>query len=284
VSDIEAKFEDVRECLPYVEIAYNRAEHSTTKVSPFQVVYGFNPRAPIDLLPLTTTERVHTDANERADFILKLHASTKENIERMTEKYRLVGSQGRKEVKLEPGDLVWLHLRNDRFSDLRKSKLMPRVAGPYKILEKINDNAYKLELPPEFGISPTFNILDLKPYLGEEDELESRTTPLQEGEDDEDITLMDTNNTQVDIQGPITRARARQLNLQVISFLHNYSCAFESSMLPNNLIVLRNEGDDQQRHGKDLGGVEDQRGRPDQDGSPNQFDIVSVSDSRNSPY
>jgi hypothetical protein len=63
---------------------------------------------------------------------------------------------------------------------------------------------------------------------------------------DEDITPMDTNNTpQVDIQGPITHARARQLNLQVISFLRNYSCAFESSMLPNDLIVLRNEGDDQ---------------------------------------
>jgi hypothetical protein len=74
------------------------------------------------------------------------------------------------------------------------------VVGPFKILEKINDNAYKLELSPEFGISPTFNISDLKPYLGEEDELESRTTPLQEGEDDEDITSMDTNNTQLTTQ------------------------------------------------------------------------------------
>jgi hypothetical protein len=95
---------------------------------------------------------------------------------------------------------------------------------------------------------------------------------------------MDTNNTpQVDIQGPITRARARQLNLQVISFLCNYSCAFESSVLPNDLIVHRNEGEDQQGHGKNLGGVEDQRGRPDQDGTPNRFDFISVSDSRNSP-
>jgi hypothetical protein len=74
---------------------------------------------------------------------------------------------------------VWVHLRKDRFPDLRKSKLMPRAARSFKVLEKINDNAYKLELPPEFGVSPTFNILDLNPYLGEEDELESRMTPIQ---------------------------------------------------------------------------------------------------------
>ena len=35
-------------------------------------MYGFNPRAPIDLLPLSTTEQVHSDAKECADFILKL--------------------------------------------------------------------------------------------------------------------------------------------------------------------------------------------------------------------
>ena len=59
----------------------------------------------------------------------------------------------------------------------------------------------------------------------------------------EDITPMDTNDTpQDDIQGPITRARARQLNLQVSSFLSNYSCDFENSLLPNYLIVLRNKG------------------------------------------
>jgi hypothetical protein len=81
-------------------------------------------------------------------------------------------------------------LRKERFPDLRKSKLTPRADGPFKIIEKINDNAYKLELPPEFGVSPTFNISDLRPYLGEEDALELRTTSIQEGEDDEDITLL----------------------------------------------------------------------------------------------
>jgi hypothetical protein len=48
---------------------------------------------------------------------------------------------------LEVGDLVWLHLRKDRLPELRKSTLMPRGAGPYKILEKINDNAYSLRFP-----------------------------------------------------------------------------------------------------------------------------------------
>jgi hypothetical protein len=78
------------ECLPYLEFAYNRATHSTTKVSPFQVVYGFNPRAPIDILPLPASERIHNDAKEPADFILQMHETTKHNIEKMNKKYRLL--------------------------------------------------------------------------------------------------------------------------------------------------------------------------------------------------
>jgi hypothetical protein len=260
------------ECLPHVEFAYNRATHSTTKVSPFQVVYGFTPRAPIDILPLPTSERVHHDATERAEFILKMHETTKNNIEKMNEKYKVAGSKGRKEVKLDVGDLVWLHLRKDRFPDLRKSKLMPRADGPFKIIEKINDNAYKLELPPDFGVSPTFNIADLKPYLGEEDELESRTTPVQEGEDDEDITPLDTNDTPpLDIQGAITRARARQLNLEVSSFLSKALYVnVENSILPNDYILLRNKGEDQEGDGEGLRDGGDQQRRPNQVRGPSE--------------
>jgi translation initiation factor IF-1 len=87
--------------------------HSITKLSPFQVVYGFNPPAPIDLLPLPPSETTCFDASQRSDFILKMHETTKLNIEKMNEKYRIVSSKGRKEVKLESGDLVWLHLRKE---------------------------------------------------------------------------------------------------------------------------------------------------------------------------
>jgi hypothetical protein len=128
-----------------------------------------------------------------------MHETTKLNIEKMNEKYRIPASKGRKEVKLKPGDLVWPHLRKER-----KSKLMSRAASPFKILAKINDNAYRLELPPKFGVSPSFNISDLRPYLAEDDEMPSRMTQMQEGEDDEDINTLATIIPSVDIVGPIT--------------------------------------------------------------------------------
>jgi hypothetical protein len=176
-----------------------------------------------------------------------MHETTKENIERMNAKYKISGDKGRKQLDFEPGDLVWLHLRKEQLPDLRKSKLIPRVVGPFKVLEKINENAYKLDLPRDFGVSPTFNIADLKPYLGEEDELASRTTQMQEGEDDVDINTSDTSTpTHNQISGLITRARARQLNNHVSSFL-----AFYSSYLDNgnvySVLLLRNDGQERNR-------------------------------------
>jgi hypothetical protein len=81
---------------------------------------------------------------------------------------------------------------------------MSHAAGPFKNFAMINDNAYKLELPPEFGVSPSFNISDLRPYMGEEDEMPSRMTSMQEEEDDEDINSLATIIPSVEILGPIT--------------------------------------------------------------------------------
>jgi hypothetical protein len=76
--------------------------------------------------------------------------------------------------------MVWLHLRKDRFPTLRHSKLMPRAVGPFKVLTKINDSVCILDLPVKFGVSTSFNVAYLKPYLGEDEELPSRTTLVQE--------------------------------------------------------------------------------------------------------
>jgi hypothetical protein len=204
-------------------------------------------------MPLPTSEKLNFDAKQHAELMLKLHETTNENIERMNSMHKLAGDKGRKQLIFEPGELVWLHLRKDRFPALRKSKLMPRADGPFKMLERINDNAYKLELPVDFGVSPTFNIADLKPYLGEDDEHESRTTQVQEGEDDQDIATNDistptpvsTSTTPLD---PFTRTRARRLTLQVSSLL-----SLGSSYLDNGdtytLIFLRNNALDQKGRG-----------------------------------
>src|SRR6266498_501342 len=86
------------ECLPHIEFAYNRSVHSTTKMCPFEIVYGFVPRAPIDLLPITSSERVNYDAKQHAELIMKVYETTKENIERTNASYKLAGSKGRKHL------------------------------------------------------------------------------------------------------------------------------------------------------------------------------------------
>jgi hypothetical protein len=166
------------ESLPHVEFAYNRAVHSTTKFCPFEIVYGFKPTAPIDLLPLPMQERVNFDASKRAEFVKKLHDQAKANIEKMTKLYEKHANKGRKKMLFEPGDLVWVHLRKDRFPEQRKSKLQPRADGPFKVLRKINDNAYEIDLPSTYGVSTSFNVSDLSPFFGLE---ESRTTLFEGG-------------------------------------------------------------------------------------------------------
>ena len=121
------------------------------------------------------------EASKRADFVKKIHEKTKEAIEKKG-KYNVARvNKKRKEVIFQPGDMVWVHFRKDKFPVQRKSKLMPRGDGPFKVLAKINDNAYKIDLPTtKFGVSNTFNVADLTPYAGEDLDA-SRSTPFQGG-------------------------------------------------------------------------------------------------------
>jgi hypothetical protein len=62
------------ESLPYVQLSYNRALHSSTDDNPFQLGLGFQPLGPIDVaLPLavssTDSSPVPTEANKATRFI-----------------------------------------------------------------------------------------------------------------------------------------------------------------------------------------------------------------------
>ncbi|KAK1603858.1 hypothetical protein QYE76_027531 [Lolium multiflorum] len=81
----------------------------------------------------------------------------------------LMGHFGREKTLLMLADhFYWPKMRRD-VDRFWKSKLLPRGAGPYKVLAKINDNAYSIDLPvDEFGVSNSFNVADLTPYDGED--------------------------------------------------------------------------------------------------------------------
>src|SRR3989442_13245218 len=58
----------------------------------------------------------------------------------------------------------WVHFRKERFPLQRKNKLQPRGDGPFQVVEKINNNAYKIDLPGEYNVSSTFNVSDLSEF------------------------------------------------------------------------------------------------------------------------
>ena len=71
---------------------------------------------------------------------------------------------------------------------------------------------------------------------------------MQEGEDDEDINTSDTSTPTPPPLGPITRARARQLNHQLSSFLTSCPLYLYNGNA-RTLVLLRNDGEDQKGSG-----------------------------------
>ncbi|GKD59212.1 RNA-directed DNA polymerase [Tanacetum coccineum] len=146
--------------LPQAEFAYNRSVNCTTCKSLFEVVYGQNLITPLDLVPVPEVGRFSEEGADQSKQIKELHRS---------------------------GDLVWIHLRKEHFLAGRFRKLKPRGDGPFRVLKKINDNAYKIELPGHYNVSATFNVADLSPYKEDSnDEPDSGSSLFQDGEDDAD--------------------------------------------------------------------------------------------------
>jgi len=64
---------------------------------------------------------------------------------------------------------------------------LTRQFPAFRSTGRIN-NAYQIDLPEEYGVHTTFNVMDLTPFAGSEDEeveaCDLKTNPLQEGGDD----------------------------------------------------------------------------------------------------
>ncbi|RDX96808.1 hypothetical protein CR513_20493, partial [Mucuna pruriens] len=120
----------------------------------------------------------------------------------------------------QEGYLVWVHWRKEGFPHLRRSKLLPRGNGSFKILKKINDNAYQVDMPKEFEGSTTFNVIDLTPcdlgVEGEDDAPNLRINSFQEGENDAYMEKATPT-----LERPITRGRLRRIQEEVQHQLTN---------------------------------------------------------------
>ncbi|VFQ61163.1 unnamed protein product [Cuscuta campestris] len=92
-----------------------------------------------------------------------IHEQVRSKIEESNNRYKARVDKHRRQVLFDVGDFVWVVLTKDRFLVGEYDKLKERKIRPCEIVQKINDNAYKLRLPGHLRTSDVFNVKNLTP-------------------------------------------------------------------------------------------------------------------------
>ncbi|RVW13442.1 Transposon Tf2-2 polyprotein [Vitis vinifera] len=157
--------------LPLAEWWYNTNIHASTKLSPFESVYGYPPPKLIPYTPGTTQLQEVENTLKTRDEIIRI---LRTNLQLAQDRMKKFADIKRTARSFNIGDLVYLRLQPYKQQSVvqrRNLKLSPRFYGPYRVLEKIGTVAYRLELPPEAKIHPVFHVSCLKEKLGERHQL-----------------------------------------------------------------------------------------------------------------
>ena len=153
------------EYLPLCEFAYNNSYHSSIGMAPFEALYGRRCRTPV----------CWEEVGVRSFHGPTIVGETSDKIKLIQERLKVARSRQksyadtrRRDLQFKEGDKVFLKGSPTR-GTLRfgqKGKLARRYIGPYEILSKIGDVAYRLALPPELsGVHNVFHVSMLKKYV-----------------------------------------------------------------------------------------------------------------------
>uniref|UniRef100_A0A1U7YRA6 Uncharacterized protein LOC104247112 n=2 Tax=Nicotiana sylvestris TaxID=4096 RepID=A0A1U7YRA6_NICSY len=134
--------------LPLIEFAYNNSYHSSIKMAPYEALYGRRCRSPVGWFEVGETELYGPDLIHQAIEKVKV---IQERLRTAQSRQKSYSDVRRRDLEFEVGD--WVFLRISPMKGImrfgKKGKLSPRYIGPYKILRRIGQVAYELELPSE---------------------------------------------------------------------------------------------------------------------------------------
>ena len=154
---------DWSELLHFAEMAMNNAVNSSTKRSPFEINLGYHPN--FDFLVDESVRNQQVPAtNVFMEKLRSIWITTIGNLKQAANKMKENTNHLRREHDFKVGDLVLLdteHLRRTRPS----KKLDFKRVGPFKIIEKINDNAFRLKLPDGSRLHDVINVSKLFPFV-----------------------------------------------------------------------------------------------------------------------
>ena len=149
------------------EYCYNTTYHMSIKMSPFKALYGYEATT---FGSLTIMESKVPSAQELIQRNIDIIKELRDNLHIAQNQQKLYADKNRVERSFQEGDLVYLRLQPYKQSSIKKNgteKLKPRFYGPYKVIKKIGEVAYELELPSHSQIHNVFHVSRLKKVLGQ---------------------------------------------------------------------------------------------------------------------
>uniref|UniRef100_A0A3B1IV37 Gypsy retrotransposon integrase-like protein 1 n=1 Tax=Astyanax mexicanus TaxID=7994 RepID=A0A3B1IV37_ASTMX len=147
--------------LIWAEIAQNSLTNSTSGLTPFQCILGYQP----PLAPWTASSTEIPAVDDWMKRSEQVWEETHQQISEVLRKYKEQSDRHRGTTpQYQPGDRVWLSTRDLRFEGSCR-KLLPKYIGPFKVLSQVNEVTYKIELPAQYRVHNSFHVSLLKPLV-----------------------------------------------------------------------------------------------------------------------